>query len=75
MKIKIVILSFLFIAITYQLLAQSANQLPIYMDSSKEIEERVEDLLSRMTLEEKVDMLGGIDMFKTIGNKRLGIPR
>ncbi len=48
------------------------EQLP-YKDSSLAIDERVEDLLRRMTLEEKISMLGGTG-FETKEIKRLGIP-
>lgn len=43
-----------------------------YLDKSLNIEERVEDLLKRMTLEEKIDMLGGTG-FETKAIERLGI--
>lgn len=43
--------------------------------SSAEIERRVESILSRMTLEEKVDILGGVDGFFIRGFPHLGIPR
>jgi beta-glucosidase len=43
--------------------------------SPPEIERRVEALLSQMTLEEKVDMIGGVDDFFIRGIPRLGIPR
>lgn len=46
---------------------------PVYKDSAAPIDQRVNDLLSRMTLEEKIDMLGGTG-FATKPNKRLGIP-
>jgi len=49
-------------------------ELPIYKDIRRQIEERVEDLMSRMTLEEKVDMLGGENL-NTKENKRLCIPK
>src|SRR5712692_10609618 len=39
------------------------------------VERRVESLLSQMTLEEKVDMLGGVDGFFVRGFPRLGLPR
>ena len=44
-----------------------------YKNSKLDIEKRVEDLLSRMTLEEKIDILGGTG-FATKPNTRLGIP-
>jgi len=40
-----------------------------------DIERRVEALLSRMTIEEKVDMIGGVDDFFIRGVERLGLPR
>ncbi|MCK5457358.1 MAG: glycoside hydrolase family 3 C-terminal domain-containing protein, partial [Melioribacteraceae bacterium] len=54
------------------ILAQSV-ELPLYKDKSKDVETRVSDLLSKMTLEEKVDFVGG-DEFKSKKNVRLGIP-
>jgi len=42
--------------------------------ASAEIERRVEWILNRMTLEEKVDMLGGVDGFFVRGFPRLGLP-
>jgi len=44
-----------------------------YKDVSRPAEVRVDDLLPRMTLEEKVDLLGGAG-FTTRPNVRLGIP-
>src|SRR5260370_37310068 len=46
-----------------------------YQNRSAPVESRVEDLLSRMTLEEKIDMLGGQDSFYIRQNERLGIPK
>jgi beta-glucosidase len=43
--------------------------------SSAAVERRVESLLRQMTLEEKVDMLGGVDDFFIRGIPRLGLPR
>ena len=47
---------------------------PVYLDPSKPIEERVEDALSRMTLEEKVAMTHAQSKFSSAGVPRLGIP-
>jgi len=52
----------------------SFNTEPLYKDSSKSIEERVNDLLGQMTLDEKIKMLSGVTEFDTYENKRLGIP-
>ncbi|HXI84344.1 MAG TPA: glycoside hydrolase family 3 C-terminal domain-containing protein [Verrucomicrobiae bacterium] len=45
----------------------------LYKDPKLPVEQRVEDLLGRMTLEEKVDMLSGTG-FESKPNARLGIP-
>ena len=49
--------------------AQSASPAP------GDVELRVEAILSRMTLEEKIDMLGGVDDFFIRALPRLGLPR
>lgn len=49
-------------------------QTPVYLDGSEPLEERVEDALSRMTLEEKVKMLHAQSKFSSHGVPRLGIP-
>lgn len=49
------------------------NAEPIYKNHTAAIRERVHDLLTRMTLDEKIDLLGG-DEFQTKPNVRLGIP-
>lgn len=45
-----------------------------YKNPSLPVEQRVQDLLDRMTLEEKVAMLSGADWMQTVPNERLGIP-
>lgn len=47
---------------------------PAYLDESKPLEVRVEDALSRMTLEEKVKILHAQSKFSSAGVPRLGIP-
>ena len=47
---------------------------PVYLDPSAPLEERVEDALSRMTLEEKVAMTHAQSKFSSAGVPRLGIP-
>lgn len=46
----------------------------IYLDESLPIEDRIEDILSRMTLEEKVAMCHAQSKFSSAGVPRLGIP-
>ena len=45
-----------------------------YLDSTKPIEERVQDALSRMTIEEKVALTHAQSKFSSAGVPRLGIP-
>ncbi|MBQ3245383.1 MAG: glycoside hydrolase family 3 C-terminal domain-containing protein [Bacteroidales bacterium] len=47
--------------------------LPAYLDEEKPLEVRVEDALSRMTLEEKVKILHAQSKFSSAGVPRLGI--
>src|SRR5258705_6894826 len=47
---------------------------PANSPSSAEVERRVETLLGKMTLEEKIDMLGGVNDFFVRGFPRLGLP-
>lgn len=49
-------------------------QTPVYLDETKPIEERIEDALSRMTLEEKVAMCHAQSKFSSPGVPRLDIP-
>ena len=46
---------------------------PVYLDDSKPLEERVEDALSRMTLQEKIDIIHAQSKFSAPGVPRLGI--
>jgi len=52
-----------------------AQEQPAYLDDSKPIDARVEDLLSRLTLEEKVSLVHADSMFATPGVPRLGIAK
>ena len=52
---------------------QAQNQ-PVYLDESQPLEQRVEDALSRMTLDEKIAIIHAQSKFSSPGVKRLGIP-
>ena len=51
-----------------------AQSLPVYLDDSKPIEDRIEDALSRITVEEKVALIHAQSKFSSPGVARLGIP-
>ena len=69
LKITTAILLVLSIVETY---AQQTK--PIYLDNNKPIEERVENALSLMTLDEKVALCHAQSKFSSAGVPRLGIP-
>ena len=50
----------------------SHAQLPVYLDESKDLEVRVEDALSRMTLNEKIAVIHAQSKFSSPGIQRLG---
>ena len=50
------------------------GQTPVYLDNSADIEDRIDDVMKRLTTEEKVAMLHAQSKFSSPGVKRLGIP-
>lgn len=54
--------------------ASGQQQIPVYLDDNKPIEDRVSDALARMTLEEKIAMIHAQSKFSSPGVPRLGIP-
>ena len=55
-------------------MSAAAQGMPVYLDETKPIEERVEDALKRMTLDEKIAVIHAQSKFSSPGVKRLGIP-
>ena len=49
-------------------------QQPLYLDETRPIEQRVEDALKRMTLDEKIAVIHAQSKFSSPGVKRLGFP-
>ncbi len=54
--------------------SQTKTNTPLYLDDSQDMEVRVEDALSRMTLEEKIAIIHAQSKFSSPGVPRLGIP-
>jgi beta-glucosidase len=52
----------------------NAQQVPVYLDASKTVDERIEDALSRMTLDEKIRVIHAQSKFSARGVPRLGLP-
>jgi beta-glucosidase len=68
---------FLFLMIVVTLASAQAQEPPAsapYKDPKLPVEQRVQDLLGRMTLEEKVSMLNGANWMESVAIPRLGIP-
>lgn len=64
------------LALTLSGICAAAQQTPppVYLDRNAPIEERVEDALSRMTLEEKIAVVHAQSKFSSPGVPRMGIP-
>ena len=69
MKIKLLTLLLLGVSVGAQ-----AQSLPVYLDESKPLEQRIDDALSRMTLDEKIAVIHAQSKFSSAGVKRLGFP-
>ena len=52
----------------------SAQQTPAYLNESLPIEQRIDDALARMTLQEKIRVLHAQSKFSSAGVPRLGFP-
>lgn len=68
---KLLIILFIF---RMSLGLQAQNAVPAYLDPAKSLEERVENALSLMTVEEKVALCHAQSKFSSAGVPRLGIP-
>ena len=68
------ILIALSLMIGYSSFSNMVAQTPVYLDETKPIEQRIEDALSRMTLEEKIAVIHAQSKFSSPGVKRLGFP-
>ena len=53
---------------------RAQNNIPVYLDETKGIEQRIEDALSRMTLDEKIRVIHAQSKFSSAGVPRLGFP-
>lgn len=68
---KQIVISAMLLCVTIDTQAQT---LPVYLDDSKPMEQRIEDALSRMTLDEKIAVIHAQSKFSAAGVKRLGFP-
>ena len=66
--------SLVFALLLAAIAAQSHAIPPVDSPSSSAIEQRVESILRRMSLEEKIDFIGGVDGFFIRGMPKLGLP-
>ena len=64
------LLSFFLLTLPFLAFAQQ----PVYLDDSQPIERRIDDAMSRMTLQEKINILHAQSKFSSRGIPRLGFP-
>lgn len=68
------LVSILFVLLFFCANGFAQEKLPVYLNDKMPIEDRIDDALSRMTVEEKVAMLHAHSKFSSPGVPRLGIP-
>lgn len=52
--------------------AQQTGKLPVYLDNTKPVEQRIDDAIARMTLQEKIRIIHAQSKFSSAGVPRLG---
>ena len=75
MKRKVLIFGLCLLEVTCALSAKDKKSIPLYKDAKVPIEKRVDDLLSRMTLEEKILQLNQYTMGRNNNVNNIGIPK
>ncbi len=68
------LIALVFISVVATTISKAQNHIPVYLDDSQPINVRVDDALSRMTLQEKINMIHAQSKFSSPGVPRLGIP-
>ena len=68
------ILLFSVVSLLWTTSCNSSDDIPVYLNDNKPMEDRVEDALTRMTFDEKIAMLHAQSKFSSPGVPRLGIP-
>ena len=71
MKTKLTLIALLALTLCS---CQQRSNLPAYLNPEAPLEERVEDALARMTIEEKIAIIHAQSKFSSPGVRRLGIP-
>ena len=74
MKTFLLTICFLSVQTGMVAIAQDKEQTPVYLDDTQPIEVRVQDVLNRMTVEEKTRLSYAQGKFSSPGCPRLGIP-
>lgn len=64
----------LFLFTVFNIGVDGQVNIPVYLDDTKSIEDRIDDAISLMSLEEKVAMCHAQSRFSSKGNPELGIP-
>ena len=54
--------------------AQQTAKLPVYLDNTRPVEQRIDDAIARMTLQEKIRTIHAQSKFSSAGVPRLGFP-
>jgi beta-glucosidase len=71
----LLLIAALWLAVGLNFTKAQEEQRPLYLDPAQPIEARVQDLLSRMTLEEKIALVHADNRFSTAAIPRLRIPQ